>query len=135
MATVLWRDAEPAYEPCSEEPDEPYSISHCFAPPSAFVLIANVTPPLLGLAAIAALAATALPSRKIVAGLSASALVALLGLTVFRAPVAEALGVPWMRAESAETIVGPAAFLFGALVSWASLKWWPSKSLGRPREG
>jgi hypothetical protein len=121
-------------EPCPQEPSEPLVIAHCYATPPILYLVSMVAVPLLGLAAIVALAATAIPRYKFAAAAAASALSTFLGLTAFQPAVAHALGVPWMIPESAAIIVGPASFVFGVLTSWVSLKWWPNKSLERTRE-
>jgi len=134
IATVLGREPWIAIEPCPPDPNQPLAIAHCYASPPILYLVSMVGVPVLGLAAIVALAATALPSHKFVAAAAASVLSTLLGLTAFQPVIAVALGVPWMRAESAAIIVGPASFFFGLLMSLVSQRWWPNKSLERTRE-
>jgi hypothetical protein len=134
MATLLSSDTFVGIEPCPQDPAEPYVIAHCFASPPIHYLLYKLTIPLLGLAAIVALVATAIPMRKIIAGAAASVLALFLGLTIFQVPVAVLLGVPWMDPTSAAPMVGIASLLFGVIASWASLKWWPNKSFERTRD-
>lgn len=122
VAAVPGREPWIGIEPCPQDPGQPHVIAHCFATPPLLHLLSMVAIPLLGLAAIVALVATAIPRYKIAAATGASALSALLGLTVFQPAVAQALGTQWMPAENAAIIVGPAAFVFGVLTSWISLK-------------
>jgi hypothetical protein len=135
VAAVPGREPWVGIEPCPQEPNQPLVIAHCFATPPIRYLISLVVVPLLGLASIVALAATAIPRYRLAAATAASALSALLGSTVFQPAVAQAVGVPWMHPESAAIIVGPASFVFGVVASWAALKWWPNNSFERTREG
>jgi hypothetical protein len=85
--------------------------------------ILKLTISLMAIATIAALAAQATATRKRVAGATAAALTALVGLTTLQAISRQVFVVGYAPPVEAIAVVGGAFFLFGAFVVWATQKW------------
>ena len=126
VLTLMWRAAPVVFESCPYEPDHPYSLGTCIRQPSTVERILKVTISLFAVASIAVLAARAARKRKIIAGATAAALTALVGLVTFQAILTQVFTVGFVPPVEAIVAVGGVFFLFGALVVWVTQTSWPN---------
>ena len=132
VLTLMWKAVPAVLGPCPYEPEHPYSLGTCIRGPSTVESILKLTISLLAVAAVAALAARAAPKRKLIAGATAAAFGALVGLITLQQISRQVFAVGFVPPAEAIVVVGGAFFLFGALVVWVIEKWWPNNRVWTP---
>lgn len=138
VLTILWNEVPAVIEPCSggipDDPSQQLWLGSCLRGPTPVEVALKLAISLLSIAGAAALVAKATPKRKILAGATAAALSALVGLTTLQAVSVQVFDVGYLPPVEEVAIVGVAFFLFGALVGWVLQRWWPNKLLERTLE-
>jgi hypothetical protein len=134
ILATLWGEVPARFGPCPEDPANPYMIAHCLLGPPPLVVALKLAISLLAIAGPAVLAARAAPAFKVIAGAVATSFSSLFGLLARHAVMAQTFDVGSMPSLNVVAIVGCIFFLFGALVAWATARWWPNNSLERTRD-
>jgi hypothetical protein len=138
VLALLWRTVPAVIEPCSwgdaGGSEQPYRLGTCLRGSSITEIMLKFTIALFAVAAAAVIAARAASNYKLTVGASVAALCALVGFVTIQAISRQVFAVAYLSPLDEMAIVGCTFFLFGALVVWATQKWWPNKSLERTRE-
>jgi hypothetical protein len=134
VLAILLGDVPVRYGPCPEDPANPYMIAHCTLGPPLFVVVLKLVISLLAITAAAALAARSEFKSKVLLGGAAASLCSLFGILAQHAVIAQTFDVGIVPSLDVVGIVLCLFFLFGALIAWATARWWPNTSWARTRE-
>jgi hypothetical protein len=103
--------------------------------PSTIEAVLRILIPLFALAGLAAYTARLAPEQKVLNGAGASAMSALLTLSVLQFIMARKVGVSYIPRDTTVALWTAVSLSIGAAASWVFAVWWPNKSLERTREG
>jgi len=115
-------------------PENPYAMGTCVRRPPLPVAVLKLVIALLAISGASVIAARGVSRFKVVTGATAAAISSFFGLVARNVVDAQIFQIPYLPSPSKLAIVGCSFFLFGALVAWATGRWWPNRSIGRVRE-
>jgi hypothetical protein len=116
-------------------PDNPYSMGTCLRTPPLPVAVLKLVIALLAISGASVIAARGVSQFKVVAGATAATISSFFGLVARNVVDGQIFKIAYMPSPSKIAMVGCAFFLFGALVAWATERWWPNRSIERVHEG
>jgi len=116
-------------------PDNPYSMGTCIRKPPLPVAVLKLVIALLAISGASVIATRGVSRFKVVAGATTASTSSFFGLVARNVVDAQIFEIAYLPSLSKSAIVGCAFFLFGALVAWATERWWPNHRIERAHEG